>query len=246
MSIVKRPYVVIRLTREIVFVCQENLDFDEDFNIIVTAVAIDKRNKIHYFIGSISNAMLTNDSSSEILSNEDLEWDRSDLNHHLPECDRLSRYDINEMSEVFRCHFLDFDMSLQIDDSSTFTSMKKMRSFSNLTDLYSMENPMKIVLHAKHRSLVDLRSCQWIFRKHKAIYRKCQSYFPQSMEIDDEKRICQRISSETCFHLSTFDILRFYFSKFTDKFSAFIFRTFSSRKSSIITEDILQTYDIIP
>ena len=45
---------------------------------------------------------------------DDLDWDRSDFSRCLPESDALSSYDVNEMAEIFRHRFLDFDMSSQV------------------------------------------------------------------------------------------------------------------------------------
>ncbi|CAF0773833.1 unnamed protein product [Didymodactylos carnosus] len=50
------------------------------------------------------------DSNSNIA---DLEWDKSDFTRHLPETDALSCYDVNEMAEILRNRFLEFDMQSQ-------------------------------------------------------------------------------------------------------------------------------------
>ena len=47
------------------------------------------------------------------LNGDDLEWDRSDFARHLPESDALSTYDVNEMAEILRNRFLEFDMLSQ-------------------------------------------------------------------------------------------------------------------------------------
>ncbi|CAF1407903.1 unnamed protein product [Adineta ricciae] len=49
----------------------------------------------------------------ESLYGDDLEWDRSDFARNLPESDALSTYDVNEMAEILRNRFLEFDMTSQ-------------------------------------------------------------------------------------------------------------------------------------
>ncbi|CAF1091820.1 unnamed protein product [Rotaria sp. Silwood1] len=57
----------------------------------------------------------TTSGVGESLYGDDLEWDKSDFTRHLPESDALSSYDVNEMAEILRNRFLEFDMSSQID-----------------------------------------------------------------------------------------------------------------------------------
>jgi len=56
----------------------------------------------------------TTSGVGESLNGDDLEWDKSDFTRHLPESDALSSYDVNEMAEILRNRFLEFDMSSQI------------------------------------------------------------------------------------------------------------------------------------
>jgi hypothetical protein len=53
----------------------------------------------------------TTSGVGESLYGDDLEWDKSDFTRHLPESDALSSYDVNEMAEILRNRFLEFDMS---------------------------------------------------------------------------------------------------------------------------------------
>ena len=50
----------------------------------------------------------------ESLYEDDLEWDKSDFTRNLPESDALSSYDVNEMAEILRNRFLEFDMTSQM------------------------------------------------------------------------------------------------------------------------------------
>jgi hypothetical protein len=64
----------------------------------------------------------TTSGLGESLSGDDLEWDKSDFTRHLPESDALSSYDVNEMAEILRNRFLEFDMSSQMGGRSTIPS----------------------------------------------------------------------------------------------------------------------------
>ncbi|CAF5221303.1 unnamed protein product, partial [Rotaria magnacalcarata] len=55
----------------------------------------------------------TTSGVGDSLYGDDLEWDKSDCTRHLPESDALSSYDVNEMAEILRNRFLEFDMSSQ-------------------------------------------------------------------------------------------------------------------------------------
>lgn len=55
----------------------------------------------------------TTSGVGDSLYGDDLEWDRSDFTRHLPESDALSSYDVNEMAEILRNRFLEFDMTSQ-------------------------------------------------------------------------------------------------------------------------------------
>ncbi|CAF2442344.1 unnamed protein product [Rotaria sp. Silwood2] len=58
----------------------------------------------------------TTSGVGESLYGDDLEWDKSDFTRHLPESDALSSYDVNEMAEILRNRFLEFDMSSQVGE----------------------------------------------------------------------------------------------------------------------------------
>ncbi|CAF0825536.1 unnamed protein product [Didymodactylos carnosus] len=60
------------------------------------------------------------DSSSNIV---DLEWDKSDFTRHIAETDALSCYDVNEMAEILRNRFLEFDMQSQASFSGGYPSL---------------------------------------------------------------------------------------------------------------------------
>jgi hypothetical protein len=63
----------------------------------------------------------TTSGVGESLDGDDLEWDRSDFARHLPESDALSCYDVNEMAEILRNRFLEFDMSSQVGGRGGFS-----------------------------------------------------------------------------------------------------------------------------
>ena len=63
----------------------------------------------------------TTSGVGESLEGDDLEWDRSDFTRHLPESDALSSYDVNEMAEILRNRFLEFDMSSQTGGRQNFS-----------------------------------------------------------------------------------------------------------------------------
>lgn len=120
----------------------------------------------------------TTSGVGESLSGDDLEWDKSDFTRHLPESDALSSYDVNEMAEILRNRFLEFDMSSQIGIGGEFLTPSRqsslisdvltpMRNYdftieeflktqSKITfDIESLyENPM--INRPFHRSLIDL------------------------------------------------------------------------------------------
>lgn len=60
-------------------------------------------------------------TAGESLHGDDLEWDRSDFTRHLPESDTLSSYDINEMAEILRNRFLEFDMTSQYGGKTSYS-----------------------------------------------------------------------------------------------------------------------------
>lgn len=63
----------------------------------------------------------TTSGVGESLHPDDLEWDRSDFTRHLPESDQLSSYDVNEMAEILRNRFLEFDMTSQYGGKTCYS-----------------------------------------------------------------------------------------------------------------------------
>jgi len=120
----------------------------------------------------------TTSGVGESLHGDDLEWDKSDFTRHLPESDALSSYDVNEMAEILRNRFLEFDMSSQMGGCFTpsrqsslmgdaltpmtnydFTIEEFLKNNSTIPkitfDIESLyEN--QIIKRPFHRSLIDL------------------------------------------------------------------------------------------
>jgi hypothetical protein len=67
----------------------------------------------------------------ETLFDDDLEWDRSDFTRNLPESDALSSYDVNEMAEILRNRFLEFDMTSQVG-GGRYTPSRQSSTISEL------------------------------------------------------------------------------------------------------------------
>ena len=67
----------------------------------------------------------TTSGVGESLLDDDLEWDKSDFTRHLPESDALSSYDVNEMAEILRNRFLEFDMSSQMGGAFSSTPSRQ-------------------------------------------------------------------------------------------------------------------------
>ncbi|CAF1385141.1 unnamed protein product [Adineta steineri] len=230
-----------------------------------------------------STATTTSDVG-ESLYDGDLEWDKSDFTRHLPESDALSSYDIHEMAEILRNHFLEFDMLSQIGEhsilsrQSTFSdafptisneeyiknnlpidldlSTKKPRLYyRSLSDLTSLKREEKeLFILSKHLSLMDIKTIKWRFFKSKitrdiiltkANYFKSSYLIPQSMDIDFEPELFNTITNMNFSRLSKFAKFRLSIMKFQDKFSSFISRKFQSTETFHITDDIINTYDII-
>jgi hypothetical protein len=194
----------------------------------------------------------TTSDIGESLHNYDLEWDKSDFTRHLSESDGLSSYDIDEMAEIFRHRFLEFDMS-SISDIYFPTSnedlneiqRKKHRSFS---DLNFLKQQKQSFLLSKHLSLMDIKSIQWIFLKPREIILKKQNSIcsiPQSMKIKPEGQSFNTITINNSLRLSKFSMIRLYITKITEKFSSFVSQTFQPTKPTLITQEIIETYDII-
>ncbi|CAF1268654.1 unnamed protein product [Rotaria sp. Silwood1] len=114
----------------------------------------------------------TTSDVGEYLYDNDLEWDQSDLTYHLPESDVLSSYDINEIAEILCNHYLEFNISSQIDECSTpicqstindiiipiksNNDSKKENFLENHSDRYLNKN--SIIRHRLYRSLSNLNS----------------------------------------------------------------------------------------
>jgi len=214
----------------------------------------------------------TTSDVGESLYSDDLEWDKSDFTRHLPETDALSSYDINEMTEIFRHRFLDFDMSSQIDEYSTSSiseifspisnkdfhlfdiesfneiQIKKHRFYRSLSDINLLKQQKNCFVLSKHLSLMDIKSIQWIFLKPREIILKKQNSIcsiPQSMKIKSEGQSFNTITINNSLRLSKFSMIRLYITKITEKFSSFVSQTFQPTKPTLITQEIIETYDII-
>jgi hypothetical protein len=189
---------------------------------------------------------ITTSDIGECLCSHDLEWDKSDLNCHLSESDVLSSYDINQMTEIFQHRFLEFDMS------SSHIGESHQSTISDIFPLISNENPINKRLF--YRSLSDLnfekpRRKYFLLTKHlslmniKPIQRRfSRENYPQSMELEPEEQSFNPITKEI---LSRLSMIRLFLTKLTDKFRSFIFDTFQLTKTPLITEEIIETYDII-
>jgi hypothetical protein len=220
--------------------------------------------------GDRHHSTVTTSDDGESLCDDDLEWDKSDFTRHLPESDALSSYDVNEMTEILRNRFLEFDMSSQIDGlsilsrQSTLTerfipistqdltikkSLSSHRSLSNLN-----LSKQRCFLLSKHFSLMDIKSIEWTFSKHpkarEITLRKANSCIsvcsmPQSMEIESQSLLFNTITNRNFSRLSKFATIRLYVMKFQDKLSSLVYQTFQSREISFVTQDILDSYEII-
>lgn len=67
-----------------------------------------------------------------------LEWDRSDFSRHLPESDALSSYDVNEMAEILRNRFLEFDMSSQYGGKPSISRQSTINDASTPMSNYEL------------------------------------------------------------------------------------------------------------
>jgi hypothetical protein len=65
------------------------------------------------------------------------------------------------------------------------------------------------------------------------------------MEIESEEQLFDKITTEHFLRLSTFSMIRLFIIKIRDQFSAFILKTFQPTKTIPITEETIDTYDII-
>jgi hypothetical protein len=194
----------------------------------------------------------TTSDVGESLYEDDLEWDKSDFTAHLSESDALSSYDINEMAEILRNRFLEFDMSSQISEDSTpprqstisniFTSISNqdltMRQIKrpfhrSLTDFNSIKHKKKSFVLSKHLSLINIQKTDPISTNSR------QSFYPIPPSMEPE-------SPRNFSRLSKLEMIRLYLIKLKEKLCSFTFQTFHpTPKMTIITEEIIDTYDII-
>ncbi|CAF3030686.1 unnamed protein product [Rotaria sp. Silwood2] len=229
----------------------------------------------------------------ESLCDNDLEWDEFDLTCHLSESDALSSYDLNEMAEILRNRFLDFDMSSEIDEYSTpfcqstindililisnqnskkenflknsstssiitfnhkylnENSIIKHRLYRSLSDLNSIKQEKTYFFLSKHLSLMNIKSIEWNFLKHRTILRK-ENYhklfcsISQTIESQLEPKLINKITNINVLHLSKLEIFHLYLTQLREKVYSFIQQIFqSTKKMPIINEEIIETYDII-
>ena len=195
----------------------------------------------------------TTSDIGESLYDDDLEWDKSDCTRHLYESDALSSYDINEMSEILRNRFLEFDMSSQIGEcslsscQSTISNLFSSTSNEDLTIQQLLNNQQK---HSFYRSLTDFKSPKhqqkyFSLPNIRSLSRNCRQSIcsiPMSMEIEFDSECSNNI-----LYLSKMEMILLYINKLKEKISSVAFQTFQStnRMSIIITQDIIDTYDII-
>jgi hypothetical protein len=245
-------------------------------------------------VKSFRHRSITTSDVGESLYDEDLEWDKSDFTRHLPESDALSSYDINEMTEILRNRFLEFDMSSQIGGRSTQSPISDIftptanqdltteeflqnqhgsskRNFDleffyenqiikrpfhrSLPDFRSIKQ-RKSSLLSKHISLMDIKSIQWTFLKHTTprtlILTRGNDHISlnhllQSMEIEPESESERDYTNPTVnfSRLSKLAMIRLFIRRLAEKVSSIISETFEPIRTSIITEEIIETYDII-
>jgi len=220
--------------------------------------------------GDRHHSTVTTSDDGQSLCDDDLEWDKSDFTRHLPESDALLSYDVNEMTEILRNHFLEFDMSSQIDELSILsrqstlterfipistqdlTIKKPLSSHRSLSNLNSSKQ--RCFLLSKHFSLMDIKSIQWTFSKHpkarQITLRKAKSCIsvcsmPQLMEIESESLFVNPITNMNFSRLSKFATIRLCVRKFQDKLSSLVSQTFQSKQISSVTQEIIDSYDII-
>lgn len=191
------------------------------------------------------------------LYSDDLEWDKYDFTRHLSESDALSSYDINEMTEIFRYRFLEFDMSsssLSNDEDlniiNNHNSIKTRLLHRSLSDFNFSKQENNEFYFSKHLSLINIKSIQWTFLKpHEIISIQNNSHpsicsIPQSMEIESDDQL-STTTTDNFLRLSKFSIMRLYLTKIGEKVSSLVSQTFQSTKPIVITEEIIETYDII-
>lgn len=248
-------------------------------------------------------SITTTSDIGDSLSDDDLEWDKSDLTRHLPESDAVSSYDANEMAEILRNRFLEFDMASQIDEYSTpidqsiitdfITFMPKKdskreyslenhsilsmdtaatittqanRQFLNeksiikcrfhrsLADFNSIKEIKSYLTLSKHSSLMDIKSGTSIGYKHlitrktiltKLNNRKSFCTLIETIEPEYRTQLSDQIATVNSLCLSKLERFRLYIMKLKEKFYSYFLPGFSSTQVPLITQDIIETYDII-
>ena len=209
-------------------------------------------------------SITTSDIGGSFSSN-DLEWDKSDLTRHLLESDTLSSYDIHEMAEILRHRFLQFDMSSHVGEYSTLShqstssdiilplfdmASSNENDFENclldrtLSDCDLPKLQIKYPLLSKHLSLMNINSTQWTFLKPFRMILTEENY-RQSMEITAESQVFNTNRTENCSYFSKFAMIGTYIAKLRDKCSSFICEIFQPTKIPFITQETIETYDII-
>ena len=195
-----------------------------------------------------STATTTSDAG-ESLAENDLEWDESDFHRHLPESDALSAYDVNEMAEILRNHFLEFDMV-----SQSILSRQSTISDACTVDLRSMSNVQRVrrtrsvvciqepVDHAKRLSLPDVRAH---LAPTKATYHPLFCSTAQLMEVEPEPELFHIVTTMNFSHLSKLAKIRIYLKTFQDKLRSFLSRKLQPPDPPTLIDNIIDTYDII-
>lgn len=166
----------------------------------------------------------------------ELEWDESDLTRCLPESDALSAYDANEMAEILRHHFLEFDMISQAAAPSTHRPKHKAQRSLSDCRFTGARQPVK------RSSLPELCS---LSVGSKAKRRASFSSTAHLMQMEPEAELFAVVTSTSLPHLSAFDKLRRYLKTFNDKLCTLISRTLHSPQPPVLIEHLIETYDII-
>jgi hypothetical protein len=164
----------------------------------------------------------TTSDVGESLYEDDLEWDKSDFTAHLSESDALSSYDINE-SNIFT----------SISNQDLTMKQIKRPFHRSLTDFNSIKHKKKSFILSKHLSLINIQTTDPISTNSR------QSLYPIPPSMEPE-------SSQNFPRLSKLEMIRLYLIKLKEKLCSFTFQTFHpTPKMTIITEEIIDTYDII-
>jgi len=158
---------------------------------------------------------------------------------------QIDEYSTSSISEIFS-PISNKDFHLFDIESFNEIQIKKHRFYRSLSDINLLKQQKNCFVLSKHLSLMDIKSIQWIFLKSNQ-ENTCTSIYsiPQSMEIESEEELFDTITTENFLRLSTFSMIRLYIIKIRDQFSAFISQTFQPKKTIPITEETIETYDII-